>query len=261
MGCEEPQGVVTPVVLEAAADDLRLAREGVDRQQLDRGDSEADEVLDGHRVRQPGIRAPQCLGDSRQLLGEVAHVDLVDERLAEGAVQWRVLLPVEVLVDDDTPRGVGRGVAVVPQPDVAGELDPDLVAEHLRPPAHPALDGAGVGVHQELRPVVPEPGLGAPRTGRTHGIPLTGTHPGEVAEPVAVGPLGERDPPLGGSDGVARIEEADLDGVGVPAVDTHLRATVDERHPGRRREVPEGTWGWRGAHGPKRRGRIRWVHE
>ena len=58
----------------------------------------------------------------------------------------------------------------------------------------------------------------------------------------------ERHAPLGGALGVAGVEEADVDAVGVPGVHRHVGATLDEGHSGRRRQVTaEGPGGGGGA--------------
>src|SRR5690606_4759826 len=54
---EEGQGIVAPVVDQAAVLEVGLADELVHRHQLDGGDAEPGEVLDGGGVSQSGIRA------------------------------------------------------------------------------------------------------------------------------------------------------------------------------------------------------------
>ena len=112
-----------------------------------------------------------------QPFGEVLDVDLVDHRLGEGPVRRDVALPVERLVDHHTSGHVGLGVAVVPQPGVAGQLDPDLVAEERRCQPDVALDRPGVGVEQELGLVVAQTVLRLPRTGGPDRVPLPGVTP------------------------------------------------------------------------------------
>jgi hypothetical protein len=105
-------------------------------------------------VSESRVGAAEVVRDARQPFGEVLHVDLVDHRLGERPVRRDVALPVERLVDHDTSGHVCLGVAVVPQPGVAGQLDPDLVAEDRRCQPDVALDRAGVGVEQKLGLVV-----------------------------------------------------------------------------------------------------------
>ena len=62
---EVAEGVVSPVVGQAAPDKERLGDEVVHRQQLDRGDAEVDQVLDHGRVGQPLRTCPRrCSGTS-----------------------------------------------------------------------------------------------------------------------------------------------------------------------------------------------------
>ena len=58
---EEGQRVVTPVVGEAAVDEVAVLQEGLHRQQLDRGDAEPPEVVDDGRVGEAGEGAAQRL--------------------------------------------------------------------------------------------------------------------------------------------------------------------------------------------------------
>ena len=59
-----------------------------------------------------------------------------------------------------------------------------------------------------------------------------------------MGPLDEGDASLGRAVDVARVEEADVDPVGVPGVDGDVGAALDQGDPGGRREVAaEGSRG------------------
>ena len=57
--------VVAPVVAQAALEQRRVLHELVDRQQLDGGDAELLQVLDGHRVRHAGVGAAQIARECR----------------------------------------------------------------------------------------------------------------------------------------------------------------------------------------------------
>ncbi len=80
---EEAEGVVAPVVRQTARDELGLVGEGVDRQQLDSGDTQALEVRHEGRMCQTGIGAAEVLRKVGVERGRVLHVDLVDHRLCQ----------------------------------------------------------------------------------------------------------------------------------------------------------------------------------
>ena len=61
LGREEAQRVVAPVVLQPVLEQMRLVDEGVDRQQLDRGDAELVQMLDHRRRGEAAIGAAQLL--------------------------------------------------------------------------------------------------------------------------------------------------------------------------------------------------------
>ena len=61
LGREEAQRVVTPVVLQAACRADAVVDEGVDRQQLDRGDAELAQMLDHRRRGEAAVGAAQLL--------------------------------------------------------------------------------------------------------------------------------------------------------------------------------------------------------
>src|SRR5690606_12542622 len=145
VGGEEADRVVAPVVPQAPLDQRVVVHELVHRLELDGGDAERGEVLDGDGVGQAGVGAPQRLRDARVGGGEPLDVHLVDDRLVEGHVGRAVAAPVEVGVDDHALGHVGGAVLVVAAVGVA-----EVVGEAGRVPVHPAVDGLGVGVEQQL---------------------------------------------------------------------------------------------------------------
>jgi hypothetical protein len=64
-GREERDGVVAPVVDQALLLQVVVLNEGMDRQQLDRGDAEALDVVEHRRVPHAGIGAAQLLRHRR----------------------------------------------------------------------------------------------------------------------------------------------------------------------------------------------------
>ena len=155
LGREERQGAVAPVVAAPARHEGRLVADGVDGQQLDARHAQPQQVLDGGVGREPGVRAPQALGDAGHAAGQPAHVRLVDDGVGQRD-PWRgVPLPVERPARHDAVRDHADRVPPVPLPRVAGEAFVDGVREGLGPQVQRPVERAGVRVQQELRRVVP----------------------------------------------------------------------------------------------------------
>ena len=78
---EEAEGVVAPVVSQPEIEQPVVVQELVHRHQLDRRHVQRLQVVDDHRVRQPGVGAALFLGDAGMGLGHALDVRLVDDRL------------------------------------------------------------------------------------------------------------------------------------------------------------------------------------
>lgn len=92
----------------------------------------------------------------------------------------------------------------------------------------------------QLGLVVPKAQVRAPRTGGADAIPLAHPDPVDPAVPPAMGALDQRDALLARAGGVAFVEEADVDPVGMPAIDAHLHAVLDDVHTRGWRRVAAG---------------------
>ena len=174
----------------------------VDRQQLDGGHAERAEVVDGHGVGQPGVGAPQQLGDVGVGGGEPLDVDLVDDRLVQRDVGRAVGAPVEVGADHHALGDVGGAVDVVAAGGVA-----EVVGEAGRVPVDAAVDRLGVGVEQQLVGVAALPGAGVPRTVDPEAVALADADAGQVGVPAEAVDLGHGHPGLG----AVGVEQAQLD--------------------------------------------------
>ncbi len=111
LGREERDGVVAPVVSQAALGQVLVLREVVHGQELHRGHAETDEVLEDGGSRDPRVRPAQLGGNVGVAHREALHVRLVDDRLAERGVRRLVTGPIERRVDDDAQR---RGALIEP---------------------------------------------------------------------------------------------------------------------------------------------------
>ena len=144
---EEAERVVAPVVREALVQQVVVVDEDVDRHQLDGGDAERLDVVDDVGLDQAAERALEQVRHPGMLLGEAAHVHLVDQRLVEGRAQRLVVAPGEGRIDDPGLHHVLGAVALV-----VGRVVPalHLVAEDRRVPGQLALERLGVGVEHQL---------------------------------------------------------------------------------------------------------------
>ena len=136
---------------------------------------------------------------------EALDVDLVDDRLVPRSAQWPVGAPGEGGVDDERLRHAGRAVAPVHRQVGVGVAD--LVAEQRVAPAHGAVDGAGVGVEEQLGRV--EAVTGGRLPWPLHPVAVAETRPRlrHVDVPDAFRPLGHGHPRL-----AVAVEHAQLDG-------------------------------------------------
>ena len=83
VGAEEADGVVAPIVVQAAFVHAVFVDGGVDGQQRQRGHAETLEMRDRRRLRQPGIGATQRVGDAGQRHRETLDVQLVQHEFRQ----------------------------------------------------------------------------------------------------------------------------------------------------------------------------------
>ena len=93
LGRKEAQRVVAPVVPEAVLEQVALVEEGMDRQQLDRGDAELVQMLDHGRRGEPAKGAAQLGRHVLALLGQAFDVRLVDDGVFPRHVRMAVVAP------------------------------------------------------------------------------------------------------------------------------------------------------------------------
>ena len=107
-GSEEGERRVPPVVREASFGEEGFVALGVDRQQLNGGDTQVLQVGHGGGVGEASVGPAQGLGHSRHVLREALDVDLVDYRVFPGRTGLRD--DRERGFDHDRARHVRRGV-------------------------------------------------------------------------------------------------------------------------------------------------------
>ena len=208
IGREEPDAVVAPVIGQPALDEVAVVDERVDRQQLDRGDAERLDVV-GHLFRgQPRERSALMLADRRVSFRVAAYVRLVDDRpLPRDARPPRLLLPVEIGIDDDRLRHEGRAVALIERQIVA--FGANRVPEAGRIPFQLADVRAGVRIEQQLVGIEPMALLRRVRSVDPVAVNRSGPDVRHPAVPDLVRVLRQLD--ALGLAIAASIEEADLD--------------------------------------------------
>src|SRR5664280_3603950 len=107
--------------------------------------------------------------------------------------------PAEAVGDDDAAGHERRRISLIEHGDVRTEGALEPLPEDLLAPCDLALYRAGVGIEQQLRGIVAVALFGLPRAVRAQAVALSGPDPLDVAVPMAVDLLGQRDSAFGGA--------------------------------------------------------------
>ena len=212
--------VVAPVIAEAAFKEEAVVEGLVGGQQLDRRDAQVQEVLDGCRMRQAGEGAADRLGHARVTPREALEVSLIDDRLVVGHPRACLVAPVELVTHDDRARHRCRAVEVVPLARRGGHVPEDGVT-----PIERAVDGARIGVDEQLVGVAAPTAMRFPGSVHAVAVPLARADARQVAMPGVAGHLGQLDACLAAD----VVEEAELDALGNPREDAEVGAQAVER--------------------------------
>ena len=185
LGREVAQRGVAPVVGQLPLGQEGLGHRGVDRQQLDCGDPQSLEVLDRHRVGQSRVGAAQLLGHAGQLVGQALDVGLVDDGALAGDARPRNHR--EGVTGDHADDGAARRVQVRGAPGLGrrDQFAGDLVSVDRRHQVHLSVQGAGIGVQQQLAGVVEQPLMRVPGAVSAVAVALPSTDAGNVRAPDA----------------------------------------------------------------------------
>src|SRR5688572_29499502 len=92
---EKAEAVVAPVVGKALLVEVAVDHIMMDRQQLQRGDTQLLQMADEDVRGESTIGAPQVGFDVRVPQRRASHVSLVDDRFVPWPPQWRVIAPIE----------------------------------------------------------------------------------------------------------------------------------------------------------------------
>ena len=184
LGREEGEGVVAPVVRQAALDEVPVLREGLDRHELDRGDAEPLEIGDHGRRRDRREGSPDVFSKEGVAHGQSADMRLVDDGprpgvagMAGGDQRHRV--------EDARLRDEWRAVALVLD-EIGVVARADRVAVQRIVPDELADELAAIGIEQELAVVEAMSLARRPRPGDAPAIDLAPADAGKVAVPDAV---------------------------------------------------------------------------
>ena len=198
---EIAKGVVSPVVGKPSVEQERFRHRLMDREQLDGGDTQLDEMGKRCLMGQAGVGPPELLWHAGMPHGEPFDVKLIKDGVGV-TVAGAGMAPLVGRIDDQTPRHVGCRVEVAGLAYVAGPI-----AEHLRAKCHIARDGAGVRIDEEFGRVGPQAMIRI--VGSDHPVPirLTGADAGHEAVPNPSVAFGKGEPGFAS----LRIEQAEVD--------------------------------------------------
>ena len=175
-----------------------------------------------------GVRAAQVVAHVGRQLGEAFDVRLVDDGLGPRRVGRRVVLPVEVRIDDDALRDRIDVVFVVHLGVVAaGDVGEDV----RRVPEDRPFDRLRIRVDEQLVRVETVPARRVVRPVDAVAVALSRPDAGDVAVPVVRGVVGELDACLG----AVLVEQAELDALGVLGEEREVRPFAVPRRSERER--------------------------
>ncbi|CCJ78250.1 hypothetical protein BN135_3314 [Cronobacter muytjensii 530] len=111
---EKAQRVIAPEVFQALVEQVLIVREPVYRQQFDRSNAEALDVIHRRLVRHAVVGAAQLRRHRRVELRETFHVRLIDHRMWPDDGRPFLILPVELVrIDNAALRHIRRAVALI----------------------------------------------------------------------------------------------------------------------------------------------------
>ena len=148
LGREERERVVAPEVAQLMLDEPTVLQERVDRQQLERGHADLDQVVDGRRVGQRRERAALVRADAFVLDRHAAHVRFVDHAVVHRRLRRLVAAPAEHVADHDRLRHRSRGVATIERQ--VGARRMQAITEQRVGPLHLPEEFLRVRIQQKL---------------------------------------------------------------------------------------------------------------
>ncbi len=204
---EVADGIVAPIVVETAILEGLLGHGVVHGQELQRGDPETREVLEGGWRGEPGVGAAKRARDIRMTQGESLDVHFVDDRLVPRRAQEAVPAPREGGLDDDALGQICRAVARI---GLARRVRlARTIAAHGVVPVQITRDGPGIRIEHHLGRI--EAMALRRLIGAVHAVAVEVARArlGKIDVPDLIGALGHGD--AGDlTAGILRVEEAEI---------------------------------------------------
>src|SRR6516165_7322946 len=113
VGCEIGDRVISPVIDETALDEMAIVDCGLDRQQLDSGHPEIDEIVDHRRRGEASEGAAMCRGDLGMPVCYAAHMQFEDDRLFPRNLRAAIVAPGKSRLNNPALEDVARIIASV----------------------------------------------------------------------------------------------------------------------------------------------------
>ena len=146
---EKADGVVAPIIAQAAILQMAVRDRVMHRHQFNGGHTEPLEIANDGGMRQPRIRSAQARRHGRMAAGEAFDVRFVDDGFMKWNVGRLIAAPVEKRVNDDGFGDVWRAVAVVARK--IGARMAERVAERGVVPLNRARNRFRIRVNQQFR--------------------------------------------------------------------------------------------------------------
>ena len=146
---KETERVIAPEVFQAAIEQVLIVREPVNRQQLDRGNAEAFDVLHRRFMPHPLKRTAQFRRNSRVKLGKTFDVALIDHGMRPRDIGSAGVLPVNGIGVDDLTFGRKRRAVSRIKAEIQLIVS-QLIAEVGIVPLNVTHQFTGIGVNKQL---------------------------------------------------------------------------------------------------------------
>src|SRR5919106_3070272 len=191
LGCEEADGVISPIVVQPLLHQASIVDETMHRHELDGGNAQPFQIVDDRRRGQSRVSSPEI---GRYVLdphGQALDVDLIDDGLVPGDTWRTIIAPGKGGVNNLASRHTWSAVARIKR-----EILPpatNTITEMGIAPAQLPYNRLSIGVQQQLIRIEAVPVLGVIRAIDPVAIEETWTPFRQVTVPYLVGLFAEQD--------------------------------------------------------------------
>jgi hypothetical protein len=223
VGSKEADGVVAPVVRESLLGQATLADHMMDRQQLERGNSQTLQVIEDRVGCEAEISPAQLLRHFGVPHRHALDMTLVDNSPSPRSSEWPLVPPAEPRLDDEGLGHPARTVLRVQEQIPIGILAMRRKSGEGTAPLQGSAYRLGVRIEQQLcRVEAPAFGRGPPAV-HPVAVCLSGSNVGKVRMPDASGLFPQLNAP--GLDGIAgMVEQTELHGAGTLGAEREVGA-------------------------------------